>query len=138
MLKTKTIFYLTLVLGGGLFGCLSSSTNWRTKAATVVVGMTRAEVDEILPEWTRTRSETDISGGRVSTIGGSGAAECYWVSEHQRVVVIFNSVGGSHSMSNRVTSPVKVYESDYGTAFGTTNGTTYGTSYRTNWTIHEP
>jgi hypothetical protein len=107
-MKPKLILGLALVLSGGLIGC---STNWRAKAAKVTVGMTRGQVEKILPMWSNPNSQ--MQRPEVAMVTGGGQECLYWVSENWRVAVNYDYTGGEYNTSNRVVSLVEVNEEKF-------------------------
>ncbi len=91
-----------------------SPIDWPARAATVKVGMTRAEVEEILPRWEPPYkpplgTNAPITPGHYLAIYGGGAGvsgrEIYWVSEDWEVTVCYS---GSSKEDCRVFAPVKI------------------------------
>ncbi len=103
---------LALVSGGLLAGCATLLSQpddeqyWSAQISSVRIGMTRGEVEKILPVWHERNPQGLISGpGEASTITGGGQSVAYWVSPDWRVFIIYDVTGGEGSSSNRVISP---------------------------------
>ncbi|MCX6900558.1 MAG: hypothetical protein NT105_17905 [Verrucomicrobia bacterium] len=90
--------------------------DWPARAATVKVGMTRAEVEKILPKLQHPRGST-VSYGSI-TMTDSWNAAVYWVSQDWRVTVKYDYSGAVKPVTattmqacvgpaNRVIEPVK-------------------------------
>lgn len=97
---------------GGSFLYGSFLMNWEARATEVTIGMTRAEVDKILPE----ASNHPDTAPRMSWLNGVGTATSYWVAEGWLVTVQYDSTGGKYSTSNRVTAPVALVRQSWGDA----------------------
>lgn len=76
-------------LCGIAFGCIfhpaANGYHWRTQAAKVVIGMSRAEVETLLPK----HPESVI----VFNGAGSQQSVSYWVDENWRVSIAFDYSG---------------------------------------------
>ena len=112
-MNPKLILCLTLVVSAGLCGCSTSSGDfhkWQTKAAQVTVGMTREQVEKLLPPWQYPDQSKQFGPPVITAIGtGPGQGVCYWVSEYTQVSLRYDYTGGQDSISNRVRSlPVHV------------------------------
>jgi hypothetical protein len=108
-----SIAQFAAVLCGVLLGCSTAaqrsadSSEWGTRAARVTVGMTRAQVNGILPLWFGPNPAALLGQPVVSTLG-AGSTEVYWVSDDWRVTVIYDRACGERSLSNRVMRSVRL------------------------------
>jgi hypothetical protein len=105
-----------------LFGCASQprlldhqGIDWPTRINQVAIGMTRAEVDDILPAW-RGPAGALLSAPRITTITGGGSVHVYWVREDWRVTIFYDNAGGMGSDQNQVRKPVTIEKVTYGTS----------------------
>jgi hypothetical protein len=113
-MKSNFLVCLALVLSGILSGCSSHPDTlhyWQAKAAQVTIGMTRGQVEKILPTWSASKGQ--LARPEVSMPTGGGVVWMYWVSEDCRVTIKYDSNGGEGSISNRVISPVKLEKHEY-------------------------
>lgn len=93
----------------------SSDIDWEKRAKEVPIGMTRGEVDKILPVWDGPKGSL-LTAPRIGTTTGSAWVETYWVSRDWRVTIIYDNSGGEGSEHNRVRDPVEVEKIRYESA----------------------
>jgi hypothetical protein len=117
-----TIVALLLAAAGAVSAAEKGAIDWPARAATVKVGMSRAEVEKILPRW----GSPDLSA-TVLVVNGSGITryETYFVALYWRVRVDYDFTGSKEPVisvgrlqigeaaqlvnsQNRLRAPVKV------------------------------
>jgi len=89
---------VVMLAAGGATGAAEKEApiDWPARAATVKVGMTRAEVEKILPpQWPpRTNDYIWVGGGATITGGGYYRFDQYLVAEDWRVIVCYDFAVG--------------------------------------------
>jgi hypothetical protein len=109
--QTRILFAAIIVIIACLPACKTASresVDWRKRATSVTVGMTHSEVQAILPPWNGPPGSY-LSPPVVTTEGGPGSAELYWVAEDWQVTVKYGWPEGR----DRVREPVKIRQVSY-------------------------
>jgi hypothetical protein len=109
--QTNILFAVITVIIACIPACKTKSpesVDWRKRATSVTVGMTHSEVQAILPPWNGPPGSY-LSPPVVTTEGGPGSAELYWVAEDWQVTVKYGWPEGR----DRVREPVKIRKVSY-------------------------